>query len=181
MKSEDAEFFNRTFPHKEPVSMIPIDVLTGRLELAAPKALAEHNIKTLAWLNRLSRRELLEWDGIDAQAMAVINQTLREHGYARKLLPSSTMLQLAEMGVRIPVVTPIRAKDCIWVYRVESEGQRYVLKVFDRPKDRREISNHKLLTSLGVPILPVLKYTGNALSHCTVNLGHEPVQVRVER
>ena len=54
--------------------------------------------------------------------MAVINETLREHGYAAKLLPSSPVLQLAGMGVRIPVVTPIRVKDGISVYRVEPEG-----------------------------------------------------------
>jgi hypothetical protein len=117
-----ANAFDRTFPHKEPVSMIPIDVLTGRLQPAARKAFAEHNITTPAWLNRLSGRELLEWDGIDAQAMAIINEALREHGYAAKLLPSSPVLQLAGMGVRIPVVTPIRVKDGISVYRVEPEG-----------------------------------------------------------
>ncbi len=163
VKSEDAEAFDRTFPQKEPASMIPIDVLTDKLEPAARKAFAEHNITTIAWLNRLSGREVLEWEGIDAHSMAVINQTLREHGYAEKLLPSSTVLQLAEMGVRIPVVKPIRVKDGISVYRLESEGERYVLKAFDRPKDRREIENYKLLTSLGVPVLPMLKYTSNAL------------------
>ena len=93
--------------------MIPIDVLTGKLEPAARKAFAERSITALAWLNRVSGREMLEWDGIDAQAMAIINLTLREHGYAEKLLPSSSVLQLAEMGVRTPVVTPIRVKDGI--------------------------------------------------------------------
>lgn len=111
VKSEEAEAFNRTFPHKEPASMIPIDVLTHKLDPAARKAFAERNITTLAWLNRVSGREMLEWDGIDAQAMAIINQTLREHGYSEKLLPSSAVLQLAEMGVRIPAVTPIQVKD----------------------------------------------------------------------
>ena len=163
VKSEEAEAFNRTFPHREPASMIPIDVLTHKLDPATRKAFAERSITTLAWLNRVSGREMLEWDGIDAQAMAIINQTLREHGYAEKLLPSSAVLQLAEMGVRIPVVTPIRVKDGISVYRVESEGDTYVLKVFDRPQDRREIENYQLLTSLGVPVLPMLKHTSNAL------------------
>jgi predicted N-acetyltransferase YhbS len=163
MKSEKAEVFNRAFPHKQPASMIPIDVLTDKLEPAARKAFTERNITALAWLNRVSGREMLEWDGIDAQAMAIINKTLREHGYAEKLLPSSAVLQLAEMGVRIPVVTPIRVKDGISVYRAESEGDRYVLKVFDRPQDRREIENYQLLASLGVPVLPMPKHTSNAL------------------
>lgn len=54
VKSEEAEAFNRTFPHKEPASMIPFDVLTHKLDPAARKA---------------------------------------------------------EMGVRIPAVTPIQVKD----------------------------------------------------------------------
>lgn len=163
VKSEDAEAFDQTFPHREPASMIPIDVLTDKLKPAARKALDERNITTLAWLNRVSGREMLEWEGIDAQALAVINQTLREHGYAEKLRPSSAVLQLAEMGVRIPAVTPIRVKDGISVYRLESEGEKYVLKVFDKPEYRREIDNYKLLASLGVPVLPMLKHTSNAL------------------
>jgi len=63
VESEEAEAFNRTFPHKEPASMIPIDVLTDKLEPAARKAFAERSITALAWLNRVSGREMLEWDG----------------------------------------------------------------------------------------------------------------------
>ncbi len=40
--------------------MIPIDVLTDKLEPAARKAFAERSITTLAWLNRVSGLEMLE-------------------------------------------------------------------------------------------------------------------------
>jgi len=62
-----------------------------------------------------------------------------------------------------PAVTQIQAKDGISVFRVESGQARYVLKVFGRPEDRREISNYTLLTALGVPVLPVVHHTESAL------------------
>lgn len=73
------------------------------------------------------------------------------------------LLQLAEMGVRIPNVMFIRSKAGISVYRVESEGKRYILKVFEKLEDRREIGNYRILASLGIPTLPMLKHTYCAL------------------
>jgi len=143
--------------------MIPMDVLLDRLEPPARKAFTDRGITTLAWLNRLSGREMLQWDGIDDKTIEIINKTLTECGYSPKLLPSSYILQLAEMGVRIPIVTKIREKDGISVYRVDSNGERYILKSFKNPWDRREISNYKLLATLNVPTLPMLNHTEMAL------------------
>ncbi len=158
-----AEAFDAAFPHKEPAKMHPIDILLDKLSPSARRAFSIRAIKTLAWLNRLSGREILQWEGIKAQDLARINQVLREYGYAEKLLPSSYILQLAEMGVRIPAVTIIRRQNGISVYRVESEGVKMVLKVFDTAEDAAEIKNYMLLASLGVPTLPLLKHTRNAL------------------
>ncbi len=85
--AEVAEF-DKSFPHKEVCALTPVDVLTVRLELAAQKALQERNVTVLAWLNRYSGREIASWPGIDEKAMAIINQTLKEYGYARKVFPN---------------------------------------------------------------------------------------------
>jgi len=84
--AEVAEF-DKSFPHREACILTPVDVLTVRLELAAQKALQERNITVLAWLTRYSGREIASWSGIDEKAMAIINETLKEYGYARKVFP----------------------------------------------------------------------------------------------
>jgi len=89
---EKAEAYNRNFPYKEPAYMLPIDILLDKLELSSRKAFRDRNITTLAWLNRFSGREMLTWEGIDEHAFNIINNTLKEYGYAEKLLPSSDIL-----------------------------------------------------------------------------------------
>ena len=91
-----AEKYDKFFPHKEPAEMLPIDVLLEQLEPTARKAFTERDIKTLAWLQRLSGREMLQWEGIDERVMGVINRTLSKFGYAKKLLPSSPIFLQAE-------------------------------------------------------------------------------------
>ena len=163
VNAEEAEQYNLTFPFKEPATMIPIDLLLDRLTEPVKKEFINHDIKMLAWLNRLSGREMLQWDGVDEQTIETINQTLSEYGYSEKLLPSSYIFQLVEMGIRVPLISNIQSKDGIHVYRVESEGEKYILKTFDNPKDRREISNYKLLSALDIPTLPMMNYTETAL------------------
>ncbi|MDD2283080.1 MAG: hypothetical protein PHD92_06775, partial [Eubacteriales bacterium] len=107
--------------------------------------------------------EMLRWEGVEEQNLVQINHILKELGQPEKLLPSSYILQLAQMGVRMPVVKKIREKAGIAVYRVESEAEHYVLKVFENPEDRREIENYKILASLCIPTLPMLKHTACAL------------------
>jgi hypothetical protein len=41
---------------------------------------------------------MLTWEGIDEGVLSIINQTLKAHGYAEKLLPSSVILKRAELG-----------------------------------------------------------------------------------
>lgn len=101
VNAEKAEAYNRNFPHREPAYMLPIDILLDRLEPSSRKVFNERNITTLAWLNRFSGREMLTWGGINEDALNIINRTLKEHGYAEKLLPSSEILRRAELGVKI--------------------------------------------------------------------------------
>lgn len=103
MEAEAAETYNRNFPHKEPAYMLPIDILLERLEPTAHKAFVDRKITALATLNRFSGREMLTWESIDEQVMNVINSTLKEHGYAEKLLPSSDILKRAELGLDVVV------------------------------------------------------------------------------
>lgn len=70
---------------------------------------------------------------------------------------------LCELGVRNPVCSMIRSKAGISLYRVESEGKKLILKVFEKQEDTREIDNYLLLSKLGIPTLPLLGYTKNAI------------------
>ena len=93
-----AEAYNKKFAHKEPAQLLTIDVLLNKLDPSLHKAFSDRNIKALATLNRFSGREMLTWDGIDENVMSIINSTLKEHGYAEKLLPSSDILKSAKEG-----------------------------------------------------------------------------------
>ena len=155
--------FDKTFPPKEPVVLPPIKLLTDKLPENAKQAFATHKIKHVSQLQGYSGVEILRWESIDEQYMVQINHILKELGQPEKLLPSSYILQLAQMGIRIPVVKKICEKAGISVYQVESESEHYVLKVFENLEDRREIENYKMLTSLCIPTLPMLKHTACAL------------------
>lgn len=101
INAEEATVYDRNFPHKEPATMLPITLLLDKLEPSSRKAFNERNITTLAWLNRFSGREMLTWDGIDEHALNIINQTLKEYSYAKKLLPSSNIFKRAGLGIEI--------------------------------------------------------------------------------
>ena len=71
--------------------------------------------------------------------------------------------QMQVLGTRSPVRSLIRSKDGISLYRVKSEGKSFVLKVFEKQEDTREIENYQILSALGIPILPLLGATWNAI------------------
>ncbi len=83
--AEEAAEFDKTFPYKEKRILTPIDVLLEKLELPAKEAFGEHKITLLAQLRKFSGREIAAWQGIDREAMSIINTTLKEHGYAPKI------------------------------------------------------------------------------------------------
>ncbi|MDD4078551.1 MAG: GNAT family N-acetyltransferase [Eubacteriales bacterium] len=160
---KEVEEFDNTFPPKEPVVLPPIKLLTAKLPANVKHAIETHKIEHVSQLQGYSGVEMLRWEGVEEQNLVQINHILKELGQPEKLLPSSYILQLAQMGVRMPVVKKIREKAGIAVYRVESEAEHYVLKVFENPEDRREIENYKILASLCIPTLPMLKHTACAL------------------
>ena len=160
---EEMAEFEKTFPHKEPVQLPPARLLTDHLPQRAKRAFAEHGIKFVSQLQRFSGAELLKWDGMDEQLLVKINGILSQLGQPGKLLPSSHILQLTELGVRNPVCSLIRSKAGISLYRVESEGRKLILKVFESREDAREIENYLTLSKLGVQTLPLLGYTQNAI------------------
>jgi predicted N-acetyltransferase YhbS len=101
INEKEAEDFDRTFQHREPAEMTPIDVLLEALKPDARMAFTDRKITTLAWLNRISGRELLTWDGIDRPSFETINRVLRKYGIAEKLPPESEILRRAEKGIQV--------------------------------------------------------------------------------
>ena len=160
--AEMAEF-EKGFPYKAPVQLIPSHVLTSQLPREAKQAFAQHEIRYVAQLQRFSGAELLGWEGMDEHLLGRVNGILSQLGQPCKLAPSSYILQLAELGLRCPVCSLIRSKAGISLYRVESEGKRYILKVFEKKEDTREIRSYLMLSELGIPTLPLLGRTENAL------------------
>ncbi len=77
--------FDKGFPHKETNTLKPIDVLLEKLGAPAQAGIREHGVKALAGLNCYSGREIASWPGIDETAKTVINATLVEHGYHKKV------------------------------------------------------------------------------------------------
>lgn len=155
--------FEKEFPYKEPVQLPSVDILTDQLPERVKQTFAQHGIKFVSQLQRFSGAELLNWEGVNEQLLVKINGILSQLGQPCKLLPSSYILQLAEMGVRNPVCSPIRSKAGISLYRVESEGKKLILKVFEQQEDTREIDNYLMLSKLEIPTLPLLGYTKNAI------------------
>lgn len=71
--------------------------------------------------------------------------------------------QLKEFGLAGSDISEIRSKDGIFVYRVYSGTETYVLKCFENPEFRREIENYKILSSLQVPTIKIIASTNCAL------------------
>jgi len=101
IEKKEAEEYNLLFPHKAPADMIPIDILLNQLPEKAKLAFTSRNITTLAWLNRMSGREMMTWDGIGESEMAIINNILNEYGYAEKLMPDCEILKRAKTGIKV--------------------------------------------------------------------------------
>jgi predicted nucleotidyltransferase len=71
--------------------------------------------------------------------------------------------ELQRMVISFISLSLIRNKDGVSVWRVMSANNSYVIKCFDKPEYRREISNYQLLKSLGVPTLRVIAQTDCSL------------------
>ncbi|HHT95547.1 MAG TPA: phosphotransferase [Clostridiaceae bacterium] len=71
--------------------------------------------------------------------------------------------ELQRMGISFACLSLIRNKDGVSVWRVMTADNSYVMKCFDKPEYRREVSNYQLLKSLGVPTLRVIAQTDCSL------------------
>lgn len=159
----ETDRFDKTFPPKEPAQLLPAAALLDHLPETVREAFSKRKIRYAASLHRYSGAEMLAWEGIGETELLQINELLIGHGMAPKLFLTSPILQLAKMKVRNPVCTLMRAKDGISLFRVESEGKSYVLKVSEKREDRREIENYRLLAALGVQTLALVAVTEYAI------------------
>lgn len=71
--------------------------------------------------------------------------------------------ELKQMGVKGQLKEVLSDKDGIRVLRVQTELGSAILKIFDTPEHRREITNYNLLETLNIPHLQVLKQTATVL------------------
>ncbi|MDR1687176.1 MAG: N-acetyltransferase [Clostridiales bacterium] len=85
MSAEEIEAFDKTFPPKDPVNLTPIDVLTQKLSPSAAREIERQNIEVLAKLQEVSGAEIKRLSGIKPDDLEVINQVLKEYGYAGKI------------------------------------------------------------------------------------------------
>jgi len=73
---------------------------------------------------------------------------------------------LEELGLtslETVTISKIRDKDGIFLYRIYTGEETYVLKYFINEAFKREILNYKILSDLGIPTIKVVSYTENAL------------------
>ena len=73
--------FDKNFPPKEPHIPTPIDVLLRLLDSVAADAIKEQKILTLDILKSQSEREIASLSGMTAEAVEVIREVMREHGF----------------------------------------------------------------------------------------------------
>lgn len=95
--------------------------------------------------------------------ISIGNETPADDNIVENLTPEVAFVAESELGLRGPICSLIRAKAGISLYRVKSEGKSFVLKVFEKQEDVREIENYRILSSLGIPTLPLLGVTQNAI------------------
>lgn len=91
------------------------------------------------------------------------NETPADDSNIENLTRKAGFVAESELGLRNPIYSLIRAKAGISLYRVKSEGKSLVLKVFEKQEDAREIENYRILSSLGIPTLPLLGAAQNAI------------------
>jgi len=71
--------------------------------------------------------------------------------------------ELQRMNIQFDTLTLIRNKDGVSVWRITTDTESFVMKCFDKPEYRREITNYQILSSLNIPTLKVIAYTDYSL------------------
>lgn len=70
---------------------------------------------------------------------------------------------MKQMGIQPDHMEKIQQKDGIGVYRVWRREKSYVLKHFEKPEFRREIECYRILQRLGIPTIPMIASTDEAI------------------
>jgi len=78
------------------------------------------------------------------------------HNEAIRLFAES---ELRKMNLPYENLSLIRSKDGISVWRFASSNNRFVLKCFETPEYRREITNYQVLSAIDVPTFQMIAYT----------------------
>ncbi len=97
---EEAAEFDRSFPPKQPASLLPITALTDRLPGDVGEIILQKDLPCVNSLCRFSAREMLEWDGMDEEKLAAINCVLEKLGRPKKLPASPLSFQKKTVTVR---------------------------------------------------------------------------------
>lgn len=97
---EEASEFDRSFPPKQPASLLPITALTDRLPEDVGEAILKKNLPCVNSLRRFSVREMLEWEGMDEEKLAAINHVLEKLGRPKKLPAPPLSFQKKTVTVR---------------------------------------------------------------------------------
>lgn len=71
--------------------------------------------------------------------------------------------ELQRMGIQFNTIVMIRNKDGVSVWRVTTDTDNFVMKCFEKPEYRREITNYQILSSLGIPTLKIVAYSDCSL------------------
>lgn len=96
---DEAMEFDKLFPKKDPAAVLPVELLTNELTPSAAKAIEQQKMPNLLYINRISGREMLKWEGIDEGVILQINKVLKSHGLPLKLLPDSDILVRSLLGI----------------------------------------------------------------------------------
>ncbi len=80
---------------------------------------------------------------------------------------TDTILQ--KLNLYIKTYELVRSKAGISVFRLETAGEKLILKIFENLEERREIENYQLLRELGIVTLPVKVYLEEAILLPDVN------------
>jgi len=125
------------------------------------------------------RKEPLNYSKEDK---SVDNAVIRRFADVLDCELTNTIQRLAEselqhMGISFNSLALIRNKDSVSVWRVTTASDSYVMKCFDKPEYRREITNYQILSSLGIPTLKVISDTEYSLliediEHSAYRLGN---------
>jgi len=86
--AEETAEFDKLFPHKEPVVLMPVESIAAKLTAPMAAALEAHEVKYVSRLQGFSGAEILQWEGIGESDLTTLNLVLAELKQPVKLFPA---------------------------------------------------------------------------------------------